>query len=67
MNSWVILLNVLLSAIGLGYIVYGRRQMHAMALICGIALCVFPFFLHSIWLILLIAAVIMALPRFVQF
>lgn len=28
MDSWNILLSILLGAIGLGYIVYGRKQMH---------------------------------------
>jgi hypothetical protein len=67
MNSWSIVLGVLLGAIGVGYIVYGRRQMHGMALISGILLCIFPYFVPSIWLTLLIAAVLMALPRFLDF
>ena len=67
MNSWSILLSVLLGAIGLGYIVYGRKQMRAMALISGILLCVFPYFFTNIWLMLLIAAVVMVLPRFLEF
>ncbi len=61
------MLGVLLGAIGVGYIVYGRRQMHGMALISGILLCIFPYFVPSIWLTLLIAAVLMALPRFLDF
>jgi hypothetical protein len=67
MNSWSIVLGVLLGAIGVGYIVYGRRQMHGMALISGILLSIFPYFVPSIWLTLLIAAVLMALPRFLDF
>jgi len=67
MDSWNILLSVLLGAIGMGYIVYGRKQMHAMALISGILLCVFPYFVPVLWLMLLIAVVIMLLPRFIDF
>jgi hypothetical protein len=67
MDSWGILLSVLLGAIGVGYIVYGRKQMHGMALISGILLCIFPYFITNIWLTLLIAALLMALPRFVDF
>jgi hypothetical protein len=67
MNSWSILLGVLLGAIGVGYNIYGRRQMHAMALISGILLCIFPYFVPNIWLCLLIAAALMALPRFLDF
>jgi hypothetical protein len=67
MDSWNILLSVLLGAIGLGYIVYGRKQMHGMALVSGILLCAFPYFVANIWLVLLIAALLMALPRFIDF
>jgi hypothetical protein len=67
MDSWHILLSVILGAIGLGYIVYGRKQMHGMALVSGILLCLFPYFVSSIWLILLIAALLMVLPRFLDF
>lgn len=67
MDSWNILLSVLLGAIGVGYIVYGRRQMHGMALVSGILLCVSPYFIANIWLTLLVAALLMALPRFVDF
>jgi len=67
MDSWNILLSVLLGAIGFGYIVYGRKQMHSMALISGILLCVFPYFVGNIWLMLLIASLLMLLPRFIDF
>jgi hypothetical protein len=67
MDSGTILLGVILGAIGMGYIVYGRKQMHAMALISGILLCIFPYFVPNIWLALLIAAVLMLLPRFLDF
>ncbi len=67
MDSWNIMISMLLGAIGMGYIVYGRKQMHAMALISGIILCIFPYFVPHLWLMLLIAAGVMALPRFVDF
>ena len=67
MDSWNIFLSVILGAVGLGYIVYGRRQMRGMALVSGILLCVFPYFVSSVWLMLLIAALLMALPRFIDF
>jgi len=67
MDSWSILLSVLIGAIGFGYIVYGRKQMHGMALISGILLCIFPYFVASIWLTLIIAALLMLMPRFIDF
>ena len=67
MNEWQIVIATLLGAIGMGYIVYGRKQLHAMAMISGLTLCIFPYFVHQVWLSLPIAAVVMALPRFVDF
>jgi hypothetical protein len=67
MDSTGIIVSVLLGAIGFGYIVYGRKQMHGMALVSGILLCIFPYFIANIWLTLLIAALLMALPRFIDF
>ena len=58
---------MLVGTIGLGYIVYGRKPMRAMALISGILLCIFPYVVTPIWFMLLIAVVIMVLPRFFIF
>jgi FtsH-binding integral membrane protein len=60
-----LLISVLASAIGMGYIVYGRKQMKASALIAGIALCIYPYFIHNLWLSLLAGAAIMAAPFFI--
>ena len=67
MDTWNILIGALLGAIGMGYIVYGRNQMHAMPVIAGILLCIFPYFVSQVWITLPLAAGIMALPRFVDF
>jgi hypothetical protein len=67
MSTWSILTGVLLGAIGMGYIVYGRKQMNAMALVSGILLCIFPYFVPHIWITLPLAAAIMILPRFIYF
>ncbi|MCF7817019.1 MAG: hypothetical protein K9M54_03990 [Kiritimatiellales bacterium] len=67
MDSSTILIGVLLGAIGCGYIVYGRKQLHSMALVSGILLCIFPYFVANIWLALLIGVLLMLLPRFIDF
>ena len=67
MDSWNIFLSVIIGAIGFGYIVYGRKQMCGIALVSGILLCIFPYFVANIWLMLLIAAGLMILPRFFDF
>ncbi len=60
-----LMVSVLASAIGMGYIVYGRKQMKSSALIAGIALCIYPYFIPGLLLNLLIGLAIMAVPFFI--
>ena len=61
-----LLISVVVSAIGMGYIVYGRKQMKASALVAGIALCIYPYFIHILLLNLLAGLAIMAAPFFIH-
>lgn len=41
-------LSMLWGSIGAGFFIYGKKQAHALFLLCGIALCVFPFFVSDV-------------------
>ena len=58
--------GVLLSAIGLGFFIYGKRQHAPVPLVCGIALMVFPYFVSSVWVLVLVGAALMAIPYFLR-
>ena len=58
--------GILFGAIGVGYIVYGRKQRRAIALLCGVVLCAFPYFLDNAYLIIGIGVVLMAVPFIVR-
>ncbi len=60
-----LLISVLVSAIGMGYIIYGRKQMKVSALIAGIVLCIYPYFIPGLLLNLLVGAIVMAIPFFI--
>jgi len=61
MESWL-LLNLLISSIGLGYFLYGRNTRTIMPMACGIGMMIYPYFVtYWVWL-LLIAALLMFLP-----
>jgi hypothetical protein len=66
-NSTSLLLSVLFGSIGMGYIVYGKRQRKGLALASGIALCIFPYFVSNLFLFILIGLVLMALPFLIQY
>lgn len=62
-----LIFGVLFGAVGMGYFVYGRKQRLGMALLSGVVLCVFPYFVSNIILTILIGAIFMALPFFLRF
>ncbi len=67
MDTSTIILGVLFGAIGIGYIVYGRKQKRGIALLSGIVLCACPYFVSNIYLIIFIGIALMALPFFIKY
>jgi hypothetical protein len=62
-----LLIWVITGAIGAGYFIYWKKQSMAMPMICGIALCVYPYFFWDIWVLIGIGIVLIALPFFLRF
>ncbi len=62
-----LLLTVLFSSIGMGYFIYGKRQGKASALIGGLGLMLYSFFVSSILLLTAIGILFMVLPYFLEF
>jgi hypothetical protein len=56
--------GVLFGSIGMGYLIYGRKQRRGMALLSGIGLCVLPYFVPNVFLMILVAVILMGLPYF---
>jgi predicted cobalt transporter CbtA len=62
-----LLFTLVTSALGMAYIVYGKRQTKFVPLVAGIALCVYSYFVDG-WLWLsIIGAVLLVLPFIVDF
>ncbi len=66
-NPASLLWGVLFGSIGLGYFVYGKKQRRGVPLLSGIALIAFPYFVSNSFVIVLIGAVLMVLPYFIQY
>jgi hypothetical protein len=62
MDATSLLMGVLVSSIGAGYVIYGRKQEHPVALLCGLSLSLVPWFITNPWLLLLACALLMAVP-----
>ena len=67
MSVATVVWGMLFGAIGVGYFIYGKRQSALVPLVCGLLLMVFPYFFSSAWALVLVGAVLMAIPYFVRF
>lgn len=67
-NPYLLVSGLLIGLVGMGLFMYGKKAQEPKCLGMGIAMCVFPYFVHSILLMWAIAALCMAgvyfLPRF---
>ncbi len=65
-NPASLLWGLVFGSIGMGYFLYGKKQGRIAALVSGIALMVFPYFVTNWFFIVLIGMALMALPYFVK-
>jgi len=61
-----LLWELLFSAAGAGYFIYGKKRRATVPFLCGIVLMVFPYFVSSTLLLFVLGVVLMALPYFVR-
>ncbi len=62
-----LLFGVFAGAIGMGYIVYGKRQAKFVPAIAGILLCVYPYFVEGVLWLSLVGAGLVAAPFLIDF
>jgi hypothetical protein len=62
-----LLWGLLFGSIGLGFLIYGRKQRAVVPLIVGLALMIFPYFVSSTILVVVVGTVLVAVPYFVRF
>ena len=52
---------------GMAYFIYGRRQANFGPMICGVALCVYPYMVGSLVWLCIIGAVLLVIPFVTDF
>ena len=57
---------VLFGGVGMGYFVYGRKQKRTIAVISGIGLIVFPYFVAGTFALIAVGTILVALPYFIR-
>jgi hypothetical protein len=65
-NSSGLLLGVLFGAVGLGYLTYGRRQKAVIPLVVGVALCVLPYLISNVWVLIGVGVILAGVPYFMR-
>ena len=65
-STGVLLWGMLYGAIGFGYFLYGKKQKAVVPLITGIALCVVPYFITNLYVLVGVGVILVAIPYFVR-
>jgi len=61
-----LLWGLLFGSIGLGFLIYGRKQKAVVPLVCGLALMIFPYFVSNPILLIAIGIVLITIPYFLR-
>lgn len=67
MTATSLFMGMIFGSIGVGYLVYGKKQQKGTALGVGLALCVLPYFVPNVLLLLILGALLMAIPWYVRY
>lgn len=66
-SASALIIGMIAGAIGVGYFVYGKRQQRLATMMAGLMLGIYPFFTDNPLLLLLIGALLMAVPFITDF
>ena len=66
-SSARIMWSLLFGSFGMAYLVYGKKQRHGIALLAGVALCAFPYFVSNVLVMILLGIAFIALPFIIKY
>jgi hypothetical protein len=58
--------GLIFGSIGVGFFIYGKKQKAIVPLCVGIALCVFPYFIANLYVLVVVGVILLAIPYFVR-
>jgi hypothetical protein len=62
MDTGTIIASMLFGSVGMGYMIYGKRQSHGVAIFCGFVLCASPYAISNLPLLIAVNLAAIALP-----
>lgn len=65
-SASIMIWSVLFGGIGIGFFMYGKKQKAIVPLCTGLALFVFPYFVSSVAMLLIVGVILVAIPYFIR-
>jgi len=65
-STAVLIWGLIFGSIGVGFFIYGKKQKAIVPLCVGIALCVFPYFIANLYVLVVVGVILLAIPYFVR-
>ncbi len=62
-----LIISMFCGIVGIAYFRYGKKQQNTIALISGIGLIAFPYFISNLFVIVFIGTVLVILPFFIKY
>ncbi|MEE2778177.1 MAG: hypothetical protein VYE73_15600 [Acidobacteriota bacterium] len=66
MNGSWLFWGMLFGSIGLGLLVYGKKQQAAVPMVCGLALMIFPYFTSNTVVLVVVGIVLIVVPYYAR-
>jgi len=63
-STAVLIWGIIFGSIGAGFAIYGKKQKAIVPLCVGVTLCVFPYFIENVYVLVGIGLALMAIPCF---
>ena len=65
-SSSIMIWSVLFGGIGIGYFIYGKKQKADVPFLVGLTLCIYPYFMTSVTMLLIVGVILIAIPYFIK-
>jgi hypothetical protein len=62
MSEARLLWGLLFSSVGVGFFLYGKRQRSVVPLVCGLALCIYPYFVANVIATVAVGIALVSIP-----
>jgi hypothetical protein len=64
MSESRLLWGLLFSSVGVGFFLYGKQQRSVVPLLCGLALCIYPYFISNTLATIAVGIALASIPYF---